>query len=80
MPGPPVSPLIGALREGQHYSEWRTDRAEPIVNERGGVNDLTVLMHAVHKEQPARFALSSTPVPISTDRRSLWSRYPLRLA
>jgi ankyrin repeat protein len=51
--GPPISPLIGAAREGDtaRISELLNGGAN--VNERGGVNDWTPLMHAVHTNQPA---------------------------
>jgi uncharacterized protein len=52
-PGPPISPLIAAAREGDtaRLSELVASGAD--VNQRGGVNDWTPLMHAVHKNQIA---------------------------
>jgi len=52
-PGPPISPLIAAAREGDtaRLSELIASGAD--VNQRGGVNDWTPLMHAVHKNQIA---------------------------
>src|ERR1700682_344794 len=52
-PGPPLSPLIGAARDGDTARIAELVRAGANVNERGGVNDWTPLMHAVHKNQPA---------------------------
>src|SRR5258708_1635587 len=51
-PGPPISPLIGAVREGNRDRIAERIKAGANVNERGGVNDWTPLMHAVHKNQP----------------------------
>src|SRR5258706_11857103 len=52
-PGPPLSPLIGAAREGDTARIAELVKAGANVNERGGVNDWTPLMHAVHKNQTA---------------------------
>jgi ankyrin repeat protein len=51
--GPPLSPLIVAAREGDTARIAELVKAGANVNERGGVNDWTPLMHAVHKNQPA---------------------------
>ena len=51
--GPPLSPLIVAAREGDIARIAELVKAGTDVNERGGVNDWTPLMHAVHKNQPA---------------------------
>ena len=50
--GPPLSPLIVAAREGDTARIAELVKAGANVNERGGVNDWTPLMHAVHKNQP----------------------------
>ena len=49
--GPPLSPLIGAAREGDtaRMAELLASGADP--NGRGGVNHWTPLMHAIHKNQ-----------------------------
>jgi ankyrin repeat protein len=52
-PGPPLSPLIGAAREGDTARIVELVKGGANVNERGGVNDWTPLMHAVHKNQAA---------------------------
>jgi ankyrin repeat protein len=56
-PGPPISPLIAAARDGDttRLSELIASGAD--VNQRGGVNDWTPLMHAVHKNQIATVRL-----------------------
>jgi ankyrin repeat protein len=50
-PGTPLSPLIVAARDGDtaHMAELIAAGAD--VNQRGGVNNWTPLMHAVHKNQ-----------------------------
>ncbi len=50
-PGPPLSPLISAAREGDTARIAELVKGGANVNERGGVNDWTPLMHAVHKNQ-----------------------------
>lgn len=52
-PGPPISPLIVAAREGDTARIAELVKAGAAVNERGGVNDWTPLMHAVHTNRPA---------------------------
>jgi ankyrin repeat protein len=52
-PGPPISPLIGAAREGDTARITELVKSGADVNERGGVNNWTPLMHAVHTNQPA---------------------------
>jgi len=52
-PGPPISPLIAAAREGDTARISELIAAGADVNQRGGVNDWTPLMHAVHKNQIA---------------------------
>jgi ankyrin repeat protein len=52
-PGPPISPLIAAAREGDTAQISGLIKAGADVNQRGGVNDWTPLMHAVHKNQIA---------------------------
>jgi ankyrin repeat protein len=49
----PVPPLCAAAREGDTTQIARLLQSGENVNERGGVNDWTALMHAVHKNQPA---------------------------
>ena len=52
-PGPPLTPLIVAAREGDTARMDELIQSGADVNERGGVNDWTPLMHAVHKNQIA---------------------------
>ena len=52
-PGPPISPLIAAAREGDTARLSELIASGEDVNQRGGVNDWTPLMHAVHKNQIA---------------------------
>jgi ankyrin repeat protein len=52
-PGPPISPLITAAREGDAARIAQLIASGADVNQRGGVNDWTPLMHAVHKNQIA---------------------------
>jgi uncharacterized protein len=52
-PGPPISPLIAAAREGDTARITELIKSGADVNERGGVNNWTPLMHAVHTNQPA---------------------------
>ena len=52
-PGPPLSPLIIAAREGNTALIADLVKSGADVNERGGINHWTPLMHAVHKNQPA---------------------------
>ena len=51
-PGVPVPPLCLAARAGDTAGIAELVRAGADVNERGGVNNWTALMHAVHKNQP----------------------------
>jgi ankyrin repeat protein len=51
-PGVPVPPLCRAARDGDTARIAELVRSGADVNERGGVNDWTALMHAVHKNQP----------------------------
>ena len=51
--GPPITPLIGAAREGDTARIAELIKSGADVNQRGGVNNWTPLMHAVHKNQPA---------------------------
>lgn len=51
-PGLPVPPLCRAARDGDSARIAVLIRSGEDVNERGGVNDWTALMHAVHKNQP----------------------------
>jgi ankyrin repeat protein len=51
-PGVPVPPLCRAARDGDTTRIAELVRSGADVNERGGVNDWTALMHAVHKNQP----------------------------
>src|SRR5580700_6514332 len=52
-PGPPITPLISAAREGDTARLSELIHSGEDVNQRGGVNDWTPLMHAVHKNQIA---------------------------
>ncbi len=52
-PGPPISPLIAAARDGDAARLSELIASGEDVNQRGGVNDWTPLMHAVHKNQIA---------------------------
>jgi ankyrin repeat protein len=52
-PGPPLSPLIIAVREGDTARITELIKSGADVNQRGGVNNWTPLMHAVHKNQAA---------------------------
>ncbi len=52
-PGVPIPPLCAAARAGDTAAIARLLKTGEDVNERGGVNDWTALMHAVHKDQPA---------------------------
>ena len=49
----PVPPLCSAARAGDTKEIARLLKAGESVNERGGVNNWTALMHAVHKNQLA---------------------------
>ncbi len=51
--GPPISPLIAAARLGDTGSIVALIKSGADVNQRGGVNNWTPLMHAVHKKQLA---------------------------
>ena len=51
-PGPPLSPLIVAARQGDTARIAELVKSGADVNQRGGVNHWTPLMHAVHKNQP----------------------------
>ncbi|MGA3204528.1 MAG: ankyrin repeat domain-containing protein [Bryobacteraceae bacterium] len=51
--GPPISPLIAASREGDAARIAELVKSGADVNQRGGVNNWTPLMHAVHKRQLA---------------------------
>jgi ankyrin repeat protein len=50
--GPPISPLIAAAREGDISRIAELVKSGADVNQRGGVNNWTPLMHAVHKKRP----------------------------
>jgi uncharacterized protein len=51
-PGVPVPPLCMAARAGDTARIADLVTAGADVNQRGGVNDWTALMHAAHKNQP----------------------------
>jgi ankyrin repeat protein len=51
--GPPISPLIAAARVGDAARIAELAKSGVDVNQRGGVNNWTPLMHAVHTKQPA---------------------------
>jgi hypothetical protein len=51
--GSPISPLIAAARDGDSMQVAQLAASGADVNQRGGVNDWTPLMHAVHKNQLA---------------------------
>jgi len=51
-PGGPVPPLCAAARTGDTAGIAKLVGAGADVNERGGINNWTALMHAVHKSQP----------------------------
>jgi ankyrin repeat protein len=51
-PGVPVPLLCSAARDGDTARIAALVKSGADVNERGGVNDWTALMHAVHKNQP----------------------------
>jgi uncharacterized protein len=51
--GPPITPLIAAARDGDTKTMAQLIASGADVNERGGVNNWTPLMHAVHKNQLA---------------------------
>jgi len=51
-PGVPVPPLCAAARSGNTARIAELIRAGADVDERGGINNWTALMHAVHKSQP----------------------------
>jgi ankyrin repeat protein len=51
-PGVPVPPLCMAARAGDLARIGHLVNSGADVNERGGVNNWTALMHAVHKNQP----------------------------
>ncbi len=51
-PGAPGSALIAAARNGDAASIREQVESGADVNQRGGVNHWTPLMHAVHKKQP----------------------------
>ena len=50
-PGRPLSPMIIAAREGNVARITELAAAHEDVDQRGGVNDWTPLMHAIHKNQ-----------------------------
>jgi uncharacterized protein len=80
-PGPPISPLIAAAREGDaaRLSELIASGAD--VNQRGGVNDWTPLMHAVHKNQIASVrALIEAGADINAEAGARGGDTALRLA
>ena len=52
-PGAPVPPLCMAARTGDTAAIAGLVKRGSDVDERGGVNNWTALMHAVHKNQPA---------------------------
>ena len=52
-PCPPISPLIAAASDGQADQIALLAKSGADLNERGGVNNWTPLMHAVHKKQLA---------------------------
>jgi ankyrin repeat protein len=52
-PGVPVPPLCMAARAGDTAEIAALVKSGSDVDERGGVNNWTALMHAVHKNQPA---------------------------
>lgn len=52
-PGVPVPPLCMAARDGDTGRITELVKSGSDVDERGGVNNWTALMHAVHKNQPA---------------------------
>lgn len=52
-PGATVPPLCMAARNGDVAQIDQMLKSGADVNQRGGVNDWTALMHAVHKNQPA---------------------------
>jgi len=52
-PGAPISPLIAASREGDAARIAELVKSGADVNQRGGVNNWTPLMHAVHKKRLA---------------------------
>ena len=51
-PGVPVPPLCMAARAGDTAAIVSLVKTGSDVDERGGVNNWTALMHAVHKNQP----------------------------
>jgi len=51
--GPPISPLIAAARVGDGPRITELAKSGADVNQRGGINNWTPLMHAVHTRQPA---------------------------
>jgi ankyrin repeat protein len=50
-PGVPIPPIAAAARSGDTARIAKLANAGADVNERGGVNHWTPLMHAVHKNQ-----------------------------
>src|SRR5579871_546241 len=80
-PGPPLSPLIGAAREGNVPRINELVKMGANVNERGGVNDWTPLMHAVHKNQAGSVrALIDAGADINATGGALGRDTALRLA
>ncbi len=52
-PGVPVPPLCIAARAGDTAQIAQLVKSGADVNQRGGINNWTPLMHAVHRNQPA---------------------------
>jgi ankyrin repeat protein len=69
--GPPLSPIIVAARLGDAEKIQELAAAGADVNDRGGVNNWTALMHAIHKNQPAavRALLAAGADPNATTGR-----------
>jgi ankyrin repeat protein len=80
-PGVPVPPLCRAARDGDTAKIAKLVRSGADVNERGGVNDWTALMHAVHKNQPkAVLALIASGADVNAKAGARRRDTALRLA
>jgi ankyrin repeat protein len=80
-PGVPVPPLCRAARDGDTARIAELVRSGADVNERGGVNDWTALMHAVHKNQPGAVrALIDAGADVNAKAGALGRDTALRLA
>lgn len=80
-PGVPVPALCMAARSGNVAQINQLVKSGADVNQRGGVNNWTALMHAVHKNQPAAVqALIDAGADVNATAGSRGRNTALRLA